>query len=167
METAGVYQALAQGLVYLKAGLSWIMSKNCIRLHVSWKPTRLEPIVLWPTWPSPTPMPWKRIAQHYFYFESFSISNQTKWWRLRYMKPLISPKSNQLRCYVSTQRFPKRPCGLDSNQRESAIRWSFFGKVGGRLPNKKGRRSGWSQVKPEFAKIKVEQKRVNVVLQDL
>ena len=43
----------------------------------------------------------------------------------------------------------------------------FSGKVGGRLPNKKGRRSGWSQVKPEFAKIKVEQKRVNVVLQIL
>ena len=43
----------------------------------------------------------------------------------------------------------------------------FSGKVGGRLPNKKGRRSGWSQAKPEFAKIKVEQKRVNVVLQYL
>ena len=43
----------------------------------------------------------------------------------------------------------------------------FSGKVGGRLPNKKGRRTGWSQVKPEFAKIKVEQKRVSVVLQDL
>ena len=43
----------------------------------------------------------------------------------------------------------------------------FWEKVGGRLPNEKGRRSGWSQVKPEFAKIKVEQKRVNVVLQDL
>ena len=43
----------------------------------------------------------------------------------------------------------------------------FSGKVGGRLPNKKGRRTGWSQVKPEFAKIKVEQKRVNVVLQYL
>ena len=43
----------------------------------------------------------------------------------------------------------------------------FSEKVGGRLPNKKGRRTGWSQVKPEFAKIKVEQKRVNVVLQDL
>ena len=41
----------------------------------------------------------------------------------------------------------------------------FSGKVGGRLLNKKERRSGWSQVKPEFAKIKVEQKRVNVVLQ--
>ena len=43
----------------------------------------------------------------------------------------------------------------------------FSRKVGGRLPNKKGRRSGWSLAKPEFAKIKVEQKRVNVVLQDL
>ena len=43
----------------------------------------------------------------------------------------------------------------------------FSEKVGGRLPNKKGRRTGWSQVKPEFAKIKVEQKRVNVVLQNL
>ena len=43
----------------------------------------------------------------------------------------------------------------------------FSGKVGGRLPNTKGRRTGWSQVKPEFAKIKVEQKRVNVVLQNL
>ena len=44
----------------------------------------------------------------------------------------------------------------------------FSEKVGGRLPNKKGKRTGgWSQVKPEFAKIKVEQKRVNVVLQDL
>ena len=43
----------------------------------------------------------------------------------------------------------------------------FSGKVGGRLPNKKGRRTGWSHVKPEFAKIKVEQTRVNVVLQDL
>ena len=44
----------------------------------------------------------------------------------------------------------------------------FLEKVGGRLPNKKGKRTGgWSQVKPEFAKIKVEQKRVNVVLQDL
>ena len=35
------------------------------------------------------------------------------------------------------------------------------------LPNKKGRTTGWSQVKPEFAKIKVEQKTVNVVLQIL
>ena len=44
----------------------------------------------------------------------------------------------------------------------------FSEKIGGRLPNKKGKRTGgWSQVKPEFAKIKVEQKRVNVVLQDL
>ena len=43
----------------------------------------------------------------------------------------------------------------------------FSGKVGGRLPNKNGRRTGWSQAKPEFAKIKVEQKIVNVVLQDL
>ena len=33
-------------LVYLKVGLSWIMSKKCIRVHVLWKPTRLEPIVL-------------------------------------------------------------------------------------------------------------------------
>ena len=43
----------------------------------------------------------------------------------------------------------------------------FSEKVGGRLPNKKGRRTGWSRVKQEFAKIKVEQKRVNVVLQNL
>ena len=43
----------------------------------------------------------------------------------------------------------------------------FSGKVGGHLPNKKRRRSGSSQVKPEFAKIKVEQKRVKVVLQIL
>ena len=43
----------------------------------------------------------------------------------------------------------------------------FSENVGGRLPNKKGRRTAWSQVKPEFAKIEVEQKRVNVVLQDL
>ena len=43
----------------------------------------------------------------------------------------------------------------------------FSEKVGGRLPNEMGRRSGWSQFKPEFAKIKVEQRRVNVVLQDL
>ena len=42
----------------------------------------------------------------------------------------------------------------------------FWEKVDGRLPNKKGRRTGWSQVKPEFAKIEVEQKRVDVVLQD-
>ena len=32
----------------------------------------------------------------------------------------------------------------------------FSGKVGGRLPNKKGRTTGWSQVKPEFYKIKVD-----------
>ena len=43
----------------------------------------------------------------------------------------------------------------------------FSEKVGGRLPNKKERPTAWSQVKLEFAKIKVEQKRVNVVLQDL
>ena len=43
----------------------------------------------------------------------------------------------------------------------------FSKKVGGRLPNKKGKRTRWSQVKPEFAKIKVKQKRVNVVLQNL
>ena len=43
----------------------------------------------------------------------------------------------------------------------------FWEKVGGRLPNIKGRRTGLLQVKPEFAKIKVEQKRVNVVLQNL
>ena len=57
--------------------------------------------------------------------------------------------------------------GLDSNKTESAIRRSFSEKVGGRLPNKNVRTTGWSQVKPEFAKIEVEQKRVNVVLQDL
>ena len=43
----------------------------------------------------------------------------------------------------------------------------FSGKVGGRLPNKNGRRTGWSQAKPEFAKIEVEQKKVIVVLQYL
>ena len=43
----------------------------------------------------------------------------------------------------------------------------FSEKVGGRLPNKKERPTGWSQVKLEFANIKVEQKRVNVVLPDL
>ena len=43
----------------------------------------------------------------------------------------------------------------------------FWQKVGGRLPNEKGRRTGSSQAKPEFAKVKVEQKRVNVVLQYL
>ena len=43
----------------------------------------------------------------------------------------------------------------------------FSEKVGGRLPNKKERPTAWSQVKPQFAKIKVEQKRVNVVLQNL
>ena len=43
----------------------------------------------------------------------------------------------------------------------------FWEKVGGRLPNKKGRRTSLLQVKPEFAKIKVEQKRGNVVLQYL
>ena len=43
----------------------------------------------------------------------------------------------------------------------------FSENVGGHFPIKKGRRTGWSQVKPEFVKIKVEQKRVNVVLQDL
>ena len=52
--------------------------------------------------------------------------------------------------------------------RENPLSVDFFSeKVGGRLPNKKGRRTSWSQVKPEFAKIKVEQKTVNVVLQDL
>ena len=40
----------------------------------------------------------------------------------------------------------------------------FSEKVGGRLPNKKERPTAWSQVKPQFAKIKVEQKRVNFVL---
>ena len=154
---------LAQGLVYLKVGLSWIMSKKCIRVHVSSKPTRLEPIVRWPTWPSPTLIAWKRIAQH-FYFESFPISNQTQWWRLRYMKPLISPKSNQLRFYMFPLKGFQKNGGLDLNLISGDL---FSGKVGGRLPNKKGRRSGWSQVKPEFAKIKVEQKRVNVVLQYL
>ena len=43
----------------------------------------------------------------------------------------------------------------------------FPQKVGGGLPNKKERRTAWSQVTPQFARIKVEQKRVNVVLQDL
>ena len=43
----------------------------------------------------------------------------------------------------------------------------FSEKVGGRLPNKNERPTAWSQVKPEFAKIEVEQKRVNVVLQNL
>ena len=43
----------------------------------------------------------------------------------------------------------------------------FSEKVGGRLPNKKERPTAWSQVKLEFPKIKVEQKRVNIVLQDL
>ena len=57
--------------------------------------------------------------------------------------------------------------GLDSNKKESAIRRSFLEKVGERLPNKKERPTAWSQVKPQFASIKVEQNRVNVVLQDL
>ena len=135
---------LAQGLVYLKVGLSWIMSKKCIRVHVSSKPTRLEPIVRWPTWPSPTLIAWKRIAQH-FYFESFPISNQTKWRRLRYMKPLISPKSNQFRFYMFPLKGFQKNGGLDLNLISGDL---FSGKVGGRLPNKKGRRSGWSQVKP-------------------
>ena len=43
----------------------------------------------------------------------------------------------------------------------------FSEKVVGRLPHKKERPTAWSQVKQEFAKIKVEQKRVNVVLQYL
>ena len=43
----------------------------------------------------------------------------------------------------------------------------FLEKVGGRLPNKKEGPTAWSQVKPQFANIKVEQNRVNVVLQDL
>ena len=43
----------------------------------------------------------------------------------------------------------------------------FSEKVGGRLPNKKERPTAWSQVKPQFANLKVEQNRVNVVLQDL
>ena len=43
----------------------------------------------------------------------------------------------------------------------------FSGKVGARLPNKKGRRTRWSQAKPEFTKIKVEQKRINAALQYL
>ena len=43
----------------------------------------------------------------------------------------------------------------------------FSEKVRGRFPNKKERPTAWSQVKPQFAKIKVEQKRVNVVLQNL
>ena len=43
----------------------------------------------------------------------------------------------------------------------------FSGKVGGRLPNRNGRRTAWSQAKLEFAKIKVEQKKVNVVLKNL
>ena len=133
------------------------MSKNCIRVHVSWKLTRLEPIVLWPTWHSPPPVAWKLIAQH-FYFESFPISNETKWWRLRYMKPLIFPKSNQLRFFVSALRFQKNG-GLDLNLLSGDL---FSGKVGERLRSKKGRRTGWSQVKPEFAKINVEQKRVNL-----
>ena len=54
--------------------------------------------------------------------------------------------------------------GLDLNLISGDL---FSGKVSGRLPNKKGRRTGWSQAQPKFAKIKVEQKRVNVVLQDL
>ena len=53
--------------------------------------------------------------------------------------------------------------GLNSNKKESL----FSEKVGGRLPNKKERRTALSQVKPQFAKIKVKQKRVNVVLQYL
>ena len=81
--------------------------KKCIRVHASWKPTRLEPIVLWPTWLSPAPAVWKRIAQH-FYFETFPISNQTKWWRLRYMKPLISPKSNQIRFFCFCLKVSKK-----------------------------------------------------------
>ena len=38
--------------------------------------------------------------------------------------------------------------------RQNTLSGNFFSwKVGGRLPNKKGRRTGWTQVKPEFAKI--------------
>ena len=54
--------------------------------------------------------------------------------------------------------------GLDLNLLSGDL---FSWKVGGRLPNKKERRTGWSQAQPEFAKIKVEQKTVNVVLQIL
>ena len=54
--------------------------------------------------------------------------------------------------------------GLDLNLLSGDL---FSGKVSGRLPNKKGRRTGWSQAQPEFAKIKVEQKTVSLVLQIL
>ena len=46
--------------------------------------------------------------------------------------------------------------GLDSNQKESAIRRSFFGESR-RTPPKEKRKND-RQVKPEFAKIEVEQK---------
>ena len=57
--------------------------------------------------------------------------------------------------------------GLDSNQKESAIRRSFFRESRRTPPKQKEKTTAWSQVKPQFAKIKVEQKRVNVVLQNL
>ena len=57
--------------------------------------------------------------------------------------------------------------GLDSNKKESAIRRSFFRESRRTPPKRKEKTTAWSQVKPEFAKIKVEQKRVNVVLQNL
>ena len=68
-----------------------------------------------------SPIAWKRITQR-VYFESFPISNQTQWWWLRYMKPSIFLKSNQLRFFVSALRFPKRRWSWF----ESAIRRSFF-----------------------------------------
>ena len=56
---------------------------------------------------------------------------------------------------------------LDANKKKSAIRRSFLGESRRTPPKQKERPTAWSQVKPQFAKIKVEQKRVNVVLQNL
>ena len=41
----------------------------------------------------------------FWVLSNFKSNTMVVW---RYMKPLISPKSNQLRFYVSTSRFPKR-----------------------------------------------------------
>ena len=167
IETAGVYSALAQGLVYLKVALSWIMGK---KMHTIPRVMETNP-------PGANPR-LSNLAPSYSY--SVKANNATLlFWAISNVKSntmmvfkvhetfdFTDIESVTILCFYL--KVSKKTVVLIRTRENLLSGYLFSGKVGGRLPNKKGKRTGgWSQVKPEFAKIKVEQKRVNVVLQDL
>ena len=112
-------------------------------------------------------------CQHEQNFIFFFVASKNSW-----RGTLDSKTQTKERKWVS---FELLKFILGSAAEGNNIRWSWFEQgticykaiffrrktADARLPNKKKRRTAWSRVKPQFAKIKVEQKRINVVLQNL